>query len=433
MRSTGRRKASGLRLANTRETYGLVHQLLHWITAGLILFMIPLGIYMHELPVATPGEVADKVWLYSLHKTVGVTVLFVALARVAWALMQPHPNLIHGGWEAFAAKTVHWLLYGAIVAMPVFGWLHHAALDGYAPIWWERVLPGDWDTLPFVPKSPALAAFFGIAHKVTGLALIGALLLHVGGALKHALIDRDRTLSRMVPGAYAETGHAPSPKGYGRSSVAAAAVVAVLGLGVIAGAYGFTSGGRGQASVVAAGAAVPVSPAKAAVPAAAWTIDRERSGLKIEVTQLGSPVEGTFADWSADVTFDPSRLEEARIEAEIAIASLALGDVSERATSDEFLGAAANPTARFVSDEVVKAGDGYEARGRLTLAGLEKPFVLPFTFEERDGRAIVTAEGTIQRLDFEVGTGFADDSSVGRAVRVIVTIEAARGRSDPAS
>ena len=148
-----------MRMTNSRETYGLVHQLLHWTTAALILFMLPLGVYMHDLPVGTAQEVADKVWLFSLHKTVGVVVLVVALARIAWAIVQPHPNLLHGGREAFAAKTVHWLLYGSIVAMPIFGWLHHAALDGYAPIWWENVFPGDWDVLPFVPKSEAVASF----------------------------------------------------------------------------------------------------------------------------------------------------------------------------------------------------------------------------------------------------------------------------------
>ena len=53
-----------MRLTNTRETYGLVHQLLHWTTAALILSMIPLGIYMHELPVGTTAQIDEKVWLY---------------------------------------------------------------------------------------------------------------------------------------------------------------------------------------------------------------------------------------------------------------------------------------------------------------------------------------------------------------------------------
>lgn len=412
----------GLRLTNTRETYGLVHQLLHWTTAGLILFLIPLGVYMHELPATTAAEVADKVWLYSLHKTVGIAAFAVAVTRVAWAAVQPHPNAIHGGWQAFAAKTVHWLLYAAIIAMPVFGWLHHAALDGYAPIWWPDLpIVGDWSSLPYVPKSEAVATFFGIAHKVTGIALIGALVLHIGGALKHAFVDRDRTLARMVPGAYEESGYPPPPKGHTASSVAAALVVLVLGAGVITGAYAWV---RADASESVALGIQPTT--------GAWTIDAQASKLEIEVTQLGSPVRGAFADWAADVSFDPDRPEAASIEAEVAVPTLALSDVSERAVSDEFLGAEANPTARFVSDEVVATEGGFEARGTLTLAGVEKPFTLPFTFAERDGRAFVTAEAVVQRLDFGVGEGFADDSSVGRAVKVVITIEATRGDA-PAS
>ena len=407
-----------LRLTNTRETYGLVHQVLHWTTALLILSMLPLGIYMHELPVGTAAEVEHKVWLYSLHKTIGIAALVVAIARIGWALVQPHPNLIHGGWEAFAAKTVHWLLYGAIVAMPIFGWLHHAALDGYAPIWFWPI----GDSLPFVPKSEPVAAFFGIAHKVTGIAIILALVLHIGGALKHAIVDRDRTLARMVPGAYDASGYPPPPKGHATSSFVAALLVTVLGAGVITGAYAFTR---------------PAEKAETALDgtasAGAWVIDREASRLEIEITQMGSPVKGTFANWTADVVFDPDALDASTIRAEVDTASLALSDVSERAMSDEFLGAEANPKATFVSDEVVATETGYEARGTLSLAGLEKPFAIPFTFAETDGRATVEGEGVIQRLDFGVGTGFPDGDTVGEAVRLMLLIEATRDGAAPAS
>ena len=400
-----------MRLTNTRETYGLVHQLLHWATASLILLLIPLGIYMHELPAGTAEEIADKVWLYSLHKTIGLAALAVALVRIGWAIVQPHPNLIHGGWEAFAAKTVHWLLYGAIVAMPIFGWLHHAALDGYAPIWFWPV----GDSLPFVPKSEAVASFFGIAHKVTGIALILALVLHIGGALKHALVDKDRTLARMVPGAYAESGMAPPPKGYEGVSFAVAALVALLGAGVITGAWAFTRGGE---------KAEPALAATAPASAEAWTIDRGVSELGIEISQLGSPVRGTFPDWTADVVFDPQVPEAATIRAAVTIASLALSDVSDQAVLDEYLGAGANPQATFVSDEVVATGDGFEARGTMRIAGVERPFAIPFTFREEDGRAFVSGEAAIRRLDFGVGPD--DTSSVGPEVRLLLTIEATR-------
>ena len=186
-----------LMLRNTRESYGLVAQVLHWATAALILVLLPLGLFMHELPESSAADVAYKAWFYSLHKTLGVTVFAVAVVRVIWAAIQPHPKLLNAErkLESLAAQTVHWMLYGAIICMPLTGWLHHSASVGFAPIWWP--LPQD---LPLVPKDPQLATFFGIAHFSTGILLGLTLVLHIGGALKHAVIDKDATLRRMIPG-----------------------------------------------------------------------------------------------------------------------------------------------------------------------------------------------------------------------------------------
>ena len=114
-------------LKNTDETYGLMAQLLHWTVALLILLMFPLGLYMHELPAGSEQEVAEKIWLYSLHKTIGVTALALALMRICWAISQPHPRLLNeeNRLESLAALT------GALAAL----WLHycHAANRLAAP------------------------------------------------------------------------------------------------------------------------------------------------------------------------------------------------------------------------------------------------------------------------------------------------------------
>ena len=156
-----------MKLTNTAESYGLIHQSLHWATAILILVLLPMGVYMHDLPIDNSAQIADKVWFYSLHKSIGMAALFVAVTRIAWAIYQPHPRPLHGGLEGFAAKTVHYLLYGTIIAMPVLGWLYHAATEGFAPIWW----PFSQD-LPFVPKNVMLSNFFKTAHFVCGVLLV---------------------------------------------------------------------------------------------------------------------------------------------------------------------------------------------------------------------------------------------------------------------
>jgi cytochrome b561/polyisoprenoid-binding protein YceI len=404
-----------MRLTNSLETYGLVHQLLHWTTAALILFLLPLGVYMHELPIDTAAQVEWKVWLYSLHKTVGLTVLALAVLRVLWALVQPHPRLLNGGKEALAATTIHWLLYSAIIAMPLLGWIHHAASEGYAPIWWPF-----GQNLPLVPKDPAVSAFFGTAHFITGIVLVGSLLLHIAGAVKHAVIDKDQTLQRMVPGAYTESALAPAPKSGKRGALALAVGIVALAIAATFIVHRIKQASGHEHAPLQGAESLPRYPGEG------WVIDRSASTFAITVQQLGSPVTGTFGEWDAQVFFDTAALDRSKIDATVAIASLSLSDVSQQAIGADYLNAAAHATATFVSDEVVATDSGYEAQGTLTLAGQAQPFTLPFTFREEDDRAFVEAEGMIDRQTFGVGT--ADTSSVGNEVGVTISIQAQRGQ-----
>ena len=185
---------------NSPTAYGEVSKVFHWVTALLILTLIPLGMVAEELPYDTGEALALKAQVFSVHKTLGVLVFFVALARILWALTQPRPGLLHSDKkaEAFLATLVHWLLYLSIVLVPLSGWLHHAATDGFAPIWWPF-----GQSLPFVPKSETVAHVFGAWHGVLTKVLIGSLILHVLGAAVSWVVppsrasppDRPRTVA----------------------------------------------------------------------------------------------------------------------------------------------------------------------------------------------------------------------------------------------
>ena len=378
--------------ANSPQTYGLVAQILHWAIAALVLALIPLGIFMHELPAASSAEVAYKSWYYSLHKTIGVTVLFLAVIRIGWSLIQPHPKPLNSDrpLEALAAQTVHWILYGAIIVMPLSGWLHHSALEGFAPIWWP--LPQD---LPLVPESPQLATVFGTVHYFTVILLGFCLVLHIGGALKHSLIDRDGTLSRMIPFRPANTpDDLPDPL-YRRLPLVLA-VVAFAAVGLATMAASLTTG-PDRASALE-------STNNTDLGAQGWQVDRQNSRLEIRIMQSGSPVEGQFADWSAMISFDPDNLSSSRVNVDIDVASLVLGGVSEQALSTDFLNAEQHPVATYRAAEFAETGVGtYEARGQLQLAGQTRPVTLPFTLKIEDGRAYVDGSVTLERLDFDIG------------------------------
>ncbi|MCP4315559.1 MAG: cytochrome [Hyphomicrobiales bacterium] len=401
-------------LANSRETYGLIAQLLHWATVVLIFILLPLGLYMHELPVSSAEEAAYKSWLYSLHKTLGVTVFLVAIVRVAWSAIQPHPKPLNSDrkLESLAAQTIHWMLYGAIILMPLTGWLHHSAAEGFAPIWWS--LPQD---LPMVPKNPQLASFFGLAHFFTVILLGLALVLHIGGALKHVFVDHDSTLARMIPGRVPAI-PADLPDPHFKNLPVLLAILTFLVLG------GATAVGYNISGPIAGQNPVNFNPAENV--AAGWLVDQDKSRLDIQIIQSGSPVSGSFANWNAAIIFDAENLESSKVEVEVDIVSLVLGNVSEQATSPDFLNAAHHPVATFVSSSFVNTGsDNYEVRGELTLAGLSNPITLPFLLKIENDRAFVQGEVTIERLDFDIGKkGFPTDGMVGYGVVVTVNLEA---------
>ncbi|MBM2577743.1 cytochrome b/b6 domain-containing protein [Jannaschia sp. Os4] len=396
---------------NTDRAYGWVERALHWAIALLMLTVIPLGVIAHdgaaaiEAGAASPEQVARTVTLFSVHKTVGIAIFALAVVRVLWALAQPRPQPIQGGWEATLAAIVHWLLYGSLILVPLLGWTHHAATEGYAPILWPL-----GDELPFVPNDAWLADLLGTLHTTAAKVLAVALLLHVAGALKHAVIDRDGTLARMVSGRV--PAHVERPHGKALPALAAAAVwAAALGVGLWL--------APPPAPAVAAGAA--------SVGAASnWTV--EEGSVSITVTQLGSPVTGSFADWQAAIDFDPAPRADGTVgsvEVSVGTGSLALGTVSQQATGEAFLASAAFPTATYVAD-LRPEGDGYVAEGTFALRGVEVPLTLPFTLEIDGDRAVMGGATAVDRRDFGMGETYPDESSVGFSVAIDVALTAVR-------
>lgn len=414
-------------LANTRETYGLIAQILHWTTAALILILLPLGVFMDSLPANSADEVVYKAWFYSLHKTFGVTVFLVAFVRVLWAAFQPKPRSLdsHKKLENLAAHTVHWMLYGAIILMPLTGWLHHSASEGFAPIWWPLL-----QDLPLVPKNPQLAMFFGIAHFFTAILLGLAVFFHIAGALKHAFVDRDATLQRMLPGrSKVVYGNLSEPHSKRLPKLLAIFSFLALGTAVIT-AYTINQSGNQPGNQPATALNQPTA-ATVDPAATGWVVDKEKSLLSIQIIQMGKPVAGQFNDWTAAVKFDPQNLDDASIQVEVDVASIALGGVSEEAKGPNFLNASEHRIARLVSESFTSTADGaYQMHGHLTLAGKKQPVVLPFTLKIENNRAYVEAEVELERLKFGIGEkGFTEDSQLGFGVLVKVTLEAEKASS----
>ncbi len=394
--------------ANTATTYGSVTRTFHWLTALMILTAIPLGLYANGLPFDTGDALAWKAQVFSVHKTLGVAIFVVALARILWALTQMHPVPLHPDKKAETALAalVHWVLYISLVAMPLTGWVEHAASTGFAPILWPL-----GQDLPFVPKSESVAHLAGTLHWVFSKLLIASVLLHIAGALKHAVIDGDGTLSRMASGMPAGAPHARQPV-----VAPALSALAIFAAGTATAAY---------LSVTPAQTAASPTAAPAATTAGNWQVTDGTLGFTIN--QLGSPVQGSFADWTADITFEdtPGNGPKGQVTVTIDMTSLALGSVTDQAKSKDFFDVTTHPTATFTAD-IVKDDTGYAALGTLSLHGQNAPVTLPFTLQITGDTATMTAGFPLDRRAFGIGPAYGDEKTVGFNAAVAIALTAKR-------
>ncbi|WP_121062096.1 cytochrome b/b6 domain-containing protein [Chachezhania antarctica] len=411
---------------NTARSYGTVTKTLHWLTALLILTVLPLGLIASNLADSLQqggsvpeARIALTGTLFSLHKTLGLTLFAVALVRILWALTQVRPGLLNADHkaEAFLAETIHFVLYGALVLTPLTGWITHAATTGFAPIWWPF-----GQSLPFVPKSQDVAHLFAGLHVAFQWTLLAALALHIAGALKHHVIDRDATLRRMWF-ARADLPVPPTAAHTRRPALAAAALwAAVLGYGVVTGVPQHDA-----PQTTAAEQTTNTSVENA------WTVTD--GTLDIAITQFGNSVTGRFANWQADIRFDPDAApgtQAGDVTVTVAIPSLTLGSVTEQAMGPDFFDAGTYARAIF-EGQIEHTDTGYVATGPLTLKGQSADIRLPFTLTQADGTADglrMTGDLELNRLDYGIGAQMPEGDTLALDVRVSVDLTATPATRD---
>ncbi len=176
-------------MSDTREQFSPLTIAFHWAVGITIICLLAVGLYMTDLP---KGEWKSE--LYGYHKLAGTTVFMIAAFRVLWRWMNgmPVPATDYPAWQHTLATAVHYCLLIATVAMPLSG----AALSyGHGhPI----PILGLFNIGPPAKEIPWLGDGGSFIHYWAGWALIGIISLHVIGALKHHLMDKDGTLRRML-------------------------------------------------------------------------------------------------------------------------------------------------------------------------------------------------------------------------------------------
>jgi cytochrome b561 len=177
--------------------YHAVAVTLHWLIALGIVGLLVVGFIM--------GDVEDhalKFKLYQLHKSFGITILALSLARLLWRLTHRPPALPPGSksWEKGVAHLVHWGFYAMMIGMPLVGWLGVSASPMKMPL---RIF--NLFSLPLLPffngdaNPRATAEGLFEAHELMAYGIIGLLVLHLGAVVKHHFILRNDVLLRMAP------------------------------------------------------------------------------------------------------------------------------------------------------------------------------------------------------------------------------------------
>ncbi len=420
--------------------------------------MIPMGLWMHES--AEHGDVSARLFsAYQLHKSIGLTVLALSLVRLGWRLMNPPPPMpAHmPGWERFAAVATHWAFYALMIGLPLTGWLYVSA--GWS-IHDEAPLPvaTHWFGLFQVPALFGLnQADLGVredaaeaaltAHAYLAYAALGLAALHVAAALKHQFFDRDEVLAHMVPGLRAPNETEAAPKNPARLAVIGAGLSLVL-VALAAASFTLLSGGAATppqsqstfevvetpgTTTEALATTTTAPPPVAAGQASAWRVNAQRSSIAFAFSMDDgsgdqSRIEGQFARWRADIRFDPNDLENSAVSVTIETASASDGIASHDAYMRDtgWFDSSAHPTATFRATDFRRRGEGYEARGELTIKGRGRDVRLPFTLTINGDNATMNGTVAIDREAFDLGKDVEGSDMISRNVDVTIRVQATR-------
>lgn len=179
-------ESTGLRAVRYRSIVVWIH----WITAAFVVAQVILGFYFHSLPRGP-----ERMDAFTWHKTVGATILILALLRLAVRLMNPPPPYPSDfpKWERFLAVWNHRLFYVLLIALPLTGLaaVSGRAEDGLVPLKFGLALPA----IPGIPGDND----FGDVHEVLVFTTLALVVLHISAALYNQFGSKTDVADRMPP------------------------------------------------------------------------------------------------------------------------------------------------------------------------------------------------------------------------------------------
>jgi len=168
---------------NSSEKYGSFSKAIHWLMALFIIALLGVGMYMADLPKEDPS----RLQFFNLHKSFGALVLMLAVVRIIWLRVSPAPALpsVFTAKDKKVVSSIKGMLYLLMFLVPLSGYIMSGAA-GHATSFF-----GLFDLPTLVGENKGLAGFAHEAHEMLAYAIIAFVALHMAGAIKHRLKDRN--------------------------------------------------------------------------------------------------------------------------------------------------------------------------------------------------------------------------------------------------
>lgn len=172
------------------KRYSTGIKIIHWLIALTVIIMLVVGFLLDSIPEQY------KSTAYMMHKSTGITILFLMILRFVWINIVGRPPLppTVKKWERILSRFIQYSFYVLLIIMPLTGWIMSVAADRI-PVYFNLFKA----PLPWITPDKSLAKFMVESHETIAWILIVFISLHVLGALKHHFIDKDRVLKSMLP------------------------------------------------------------------------------------------------------------------------------------------------------------------------------------------------------------------------------------------
>ncbi|MBU2969798.1 cytochrome b [Pseudoalteromonas sp. C2R02] len=178
-------------LKNTETAYGYISIIMHWLMALIIFGLFGLGLYMVELSYYDAWYKGSL----DLHKSIGMMLVALLLARVCWTVFNIKPKSAVNNaskLEVKAAHFAHIALYILMTALMLSGYLISTADGRDISVFGLVSIPASSIAMQ---NQEDIA---GNIHNILAWSLFLLASAHGLAAVKHHLINKNDTLKRML-------------------------------------------------------------------------------------------------------------------------------------------------------------------------------------------------------------------------------------------